>query len=83
MITKTQRTKLKKLLKRSFIPDVQNVLREKNILNKKGLEYSVSYISQVFGGIENNKDIEDSIFEVYQLKKTELAKLQEERNQKL
>lgn len=83
MITKTQRTKLKKLLKRSFIPDVQNILREKNIFNKRGMEYSVSYISQVFGGIENNKDIEDSIFEVYQLKKTELAKLQEERNQKL
>lgn len=83
MITKTQRTKLKKILKRSFIPDVQNVLRKKNILTKKGIEYSVSYISQVFGGLENNKDIEDSIFEVYQIKKTELAKLQEERNQKL
>lgn len=83
MISKAQRTKLKKLLKRSFIPDVQYILREKNVVNKKGFEFSISYISQVFGGLESNKDIEDAIFEVYQNKKTELANLQTERNKRL
>lgn len=83
MITKANRTKLKKLLKRSFIPDIQNVLRDKNIFTKKGNEYSVSYISNVFNGKESNKNIEDAIFEVYENKKIELAKMQEQREKKL
>jgi hypothetical protein len=83
MITKVLRTKMKKILKRSFIPDIQNVLKEKNILNKKGNEYSVAYISNVFNGKESNKDIEDAIFDVYELKKKELAKMQENRKKRL
>lgn len=83
MITKANRTKLKKLLKRSFIPDIQNVLRDKNIFTKKGNEYSVAYISNVFNGKESNKNIEDAIFEVYENKKIELAKMQEQREKKL
>ena len=83
MITKTQRTKLKKQLKRSFIPEIQTVLKQKNSFNKKGKQYSVSYISQVFNGIECNKDIEDAIFQVYENKKKELAFIQVERNKKL
>lgn len=83
MITKANRTKLKKLLKRSFIPDIQNVLKEKNIFNKKGNEYSVAYISHVFNGKESHQDIEEAIFEVYENKKIELAKTQEKREKKL
>lgn len=79
MIPKAQRTKLKKMLKRSFIPDVQQVLRDKNILNKKGEEYSSTYISHVLNGRESNEFIEEALFEVYQQKKQELAKMQEKR----
>lgn len=79
MIKKTERTKLKRLLKRSFIPDVQQVLRDNNILNLKGNEYSTQYISHVFNGRETNIDIENAIFEVYQTKKQELAKMQVQR----
>lgn len=83
MISKAQKNKLKRVLKRSFIPDIQDILSKKNILNKKGLQYSVPYISQVLNGVESNKNIEDAIFELYHTKKTELAKMQDERNQKL
>lgn len=83
MITKAQRTKLKKILKRSFIPDIQEVLKLKNILNKKGKPYSVAYISHVFNGLESNKDIENAIFEVYASKKEELTETQVSRAKKL
>lgn len=83
MITKANRTKMKKLLKRSFIPDIQSILKEKNILNKKGNEYSVAYISNVFNGYESNEAIEEAIFDVYELKKKELAKTQENRKKRL
>jgi hypothetical protein len=75
---KTERKKLKKILGNVFIKDVQDILRKKNILNKKGNEYSVSYISNVFNGIEDNKDIEIAFYELANIrleKEKELNKL--------
>lgn len=69
MIKKTQRTKLSKVLKRSFIEDVLEILEKKEIKNKKGEAFSKMYISLVFNGKNENPDIELAIIELYLIRK--------------
>lgn len=69
MIKKTQRTKLAKVLKRSFLNDVLEILEAKGIKSKKGDPFSKMYISLVFNGKNENLDIELAIIEVYRARK--------------
>ena len=66
MITAIQRSKMKKVFKTGYSSDVQKLLEEKEIWNKKGLPFSNSYITHVFNGRNTNNDIEDAIIELYQ-----------------
>lgn len=75
MIGKTEQRKLKRVLKNSFIADVQKVLKEENILNQKGEPYGKGYISHVFKGRNSNEAIEKAIYKVYEDRKREQAKM--------
>ncbi|UOX32393.1 hypothetical protein LXD69_10045 [Flavobacterium sediminilitoris] len=75
MIKKTEKIKLKKVLKSKWIPEVMSKLAEKEILSKKGVPYTKAYISHVFNGINSNDDIEIAIFEVYNERKNKQSNL--------
>ena len=66
MITAGQRNKMKKVFKTGYSKEVQKILAEKAIWNKKGLPFSNSYITHVFNGRNSNNDIEESIIQLYQ-----------------
>ena len=66
MITAGQRNKMKKVFKTGYSKEVQKLLAEKAIWNKKGLPFSNSYITHVFNGRNTNNDIEEAIIELYQ-----------------
>ena len=66
MITPGQRNKMKKLFTGGYSKEVQKLLAEKAIWNKKGLPFSNSYITHVFNGRNTNNDIEEAIIELYQ-----------------
>ena len=66
MITAGQRNKMKKVFKTGYSKEVQKLLAEKAIWNKKGLPFSNSYITHVFNGRNTNNDIEESIIQLYQ-----------------
>lgn len=83
MITIAQRTKLKKLFKNGYAKDVQAILLENCIVNKKGVQFGESYIRHVFNGINSNVDIEDAIFTLYQKRSSELSKKSIERKRLL
>jgi hypothetical protein len=74
MITIAQRKKLKKVLENSYTKDVQSLLEEKGVLNKKGNPYGESYIRHVFNGINSNDEIEEEIFNLYQKRVKEVSK---------
>jgi hypothetical protein len=75
MINKNERTKLQRILKNSFIADVQYILDKKNIRSKKGVSFSKGFISHVFNGKYSNDAIELAIYEVYKERKTQQAKM--------
>lgn len=75
MITAGQRNKMKKVFKTGYSKDVQKLLEEKGIWNKKGLLFSTSYITHVFNGRNSNNDIEEVIIELYQKRLYEEAKI--------
>lgn len=66
MITAGQRNKMKKVFKKGYSKEVQKLLEEKGIRNKKGLPFSNSYITHIFNGRNTNNDIEETIIELYQ-----------------
>jgi hypothetical protein len=74
MITIAQRRKLKKAFKNGYTKDIQTLLEEKGILNKKGNPYGESYIRHVFNGINSNDKIEEEIFNLYQKRVNEVSK---------
>jgi len=76
MILKTQRTKLKRLLKFNYCNEVKQLLSQNKKYNEKGNEFSSSYITHVFNGKNENIDIELAIIEVY----TKRKKIQSEMN---
>ncbi|WP_163411356.1 hypothetical protein [Flavobacterium ajazii] len=57
---------MKKVFKTGYSKEVQKLLEEKEIWNKKGLPFSKSYITHVFNGRNSNNDIEETIIELYQ-----------------
>ncbi|MEO7977574.1 hypothetical protein [Flavobacterium sp.] len=75
MITAGQRNKMKKVFKTGYSKEVQKLLAEKSIWNKKGFPFSNSYITHVFNGRNNNNDIEETIIELYQKRVYETAKI--------
>jgi hypothetical protein len=75
MITAGQRNKMKKVFKTGYSKDVQKLLEEKGIWNKKGLLFSKSYITHVFNGRNSNNDIEEVIIELYQKRVYEAARI--------
>lgn len=81
MITKTERTKLKKILRSKWIPEVVKKLEDNNIVSKKGEPYTKQYISHVFNGKNSNNPIETAIFEVYEERKEKLSKIKVKRKQ--
>lgn len=66
MITVAQRKKLKKAFKSGYSQGVIEILKDKNIVGKKGFPFSDSYITHVFNGRNSNIFIEEAIFELYQ-----------------
>jgi hypothetical protein len=75
MITAGQRNKMKKVFKTGYSKEVQKLLAEKAIWNKKGLPFSNSYITHVFNGRNSNNDIEEAIIELYQKRVYEASKI--------
>mgnify|MGYP003542854641 CR=1 FL=1 len=71
MINKTERTKLKKVLKNKWIDDVLKKTIEKELVTKHGNNYDKTYVSQVFNGVQSNLNIENCIREVYNERKLE------------
>ncbi|MDR7208563.1 hypothetical protein [Flavobacterium piscis] len=66
---------MKKVFKTGYSKEVQQLLEEKGIWNKKGLPFSKSYITHVFNGRNCNNDIEETIIELYQKRLHELTKI--------
>lgn len=79
MILKTERTKLKRILKSRYIGDVLLLLSEKGITNANGEPFSKAFISYVFNGKEEHQEIEDVIFELYDQRKAKLSKMKVKR----
>lgn len=79
MITIAQRKKLKRLFKSGYSKDIQAVLIERSVVNKKGKPFGESYIRHVFNGINSNSDIEEAIFDLYQKRYNEVLKKHSER----
>ncbi len=69
MINKTERNKLRKILKNKWIEEVLNKTIEKQLVTKHGNNYEKTYISQVFNGKQSNLNIENCIREVYNSRK--------------
>lgn len=81
MITPRQRNKMKKVFKNGYSKDVQVLLNEKGVLNRRGRPFSDSYINHVFNGRNSNTDIEDALLELYEKKDIELKKIQSRRKE--
>jgi len=69
MIKKEEREELKKYLSSDYVNEVHELLKEKNILSRNGAFYSNSMIRRVFNGYSENKNIENAILSVYQIRK--------------
>ena len=65
MIHKEQRKKLKEVLGYHYTAGVLKILEENNILNRKGKPHGTSMIRNVFNGLNQSKDIENAILELY------------------
>ena len=81
MILKTERKKLKRLLKNRYIDDILAILEHKSVTNAAGEPFSRAFISQVFNGNEAQKDIEEAIFELYERRKLEVSKMKAKRKE--
>lgn len=74
MIKITERKKMKKVFKKGYSKEVQDILNNKGIVNKKGDPYGISYITHVFNGRNENLAIEETIIALY-TEKVEEAKV--------
>ncbi len=79
MITQAQKNKMKKVFKRGYLLNIQNILREKNITNVSGKDHSFGYICNVLNGRNSDHQIEEALIELYCQTKEELAKIRIER----
>jgi len=69
MITKSQKEKLQKHLKKDWISEVCQELESQDIMSSKGTAYSESMIRMVFIGKIEHKGIERIIFKVFETRK--------------
>jgi hypothetical protein len=74
MISKTERRKLKRVLKNRYATDVLKVLTENQQFNKNGAPFSRAYISHVFNGLNECEAIENAILKVYEQRKIKVSK---------
>jgi hypothetical protein len=74
MITVSVRKKLKKVFNNRYSKEVQDLLKVKGVLGKKGLPHGIAYISHVFNGRNSDDDIELAILELYQKRRDEQSK---------
>ncbi|MBC8753560.1 hypothetical protein H2O64_02680 [Kordia sp. YSTF-M3] len=81
MIHKEQRKKLKKVLGYHYTKGVLKILKEKKITTRKGTPYGSSMIRNVFTGLNENKDIENAIMELFIQTQEDTKKTFEKRNQ--
>ena len=79
MILKTERTKLKRILKSRYIDDILTMLGDKGVTNASGEAFSKAFISQVFNGKEEHSEIEDIIFDLYDKRKMQMSKMKVKR----
>jgi hypothetical protein len=81
MIHKEQRKKLKEVLGYHYTKDVLRILKAKNITTRRGTVYGASMIRNVFTGLNENKDIEDAIMELFIQTQEDTKKTFDRRNQ--
>lgn len=81
MIHKEQRKKLKEVLGYHYTKDVLTILKAKNITNRRGTAYGSSMIRNVFTGLNENKEIEDAIMELFIQTQEDTKKTVDRRNQ--
>lgn len=79
MILKTERKKLKRVLKNRYIKDVSDILTKKDITTETGAQYSAAYISNVLNGRESNENIELALFELYEKRLSQQSKMKAKR----
>ena len=79
MITKTQNKKLRKVLGTRYSKRMQNFLNTQNVFNKKGLPFSLAYLSHVFNGRNSDVKVEKAFFDFYEMIKQEQLKTNVER----
>ncbi|KAB8155435.1 hypothetical protein EZY14_005990 [Kordia sp. TARA_039_SRF] len=75
MITKEQRKRLKKTLGYHYTGNVLKILKKRGITNRKGSPYGSSMIRNVYNGLNENKEIENAILDLY------IQKLEEKENE--
>lgn len=69
MITKSQKEKLQKHLKKDWIPEVLQELEKHNIISSRGTAYSESMIRMTFIGKIEHTGIERAIFKIFETRK--------------
>ncbi|MFK7747816.1 MAG: hypothetical protein AB8B65_05475 [Kordia sp.] len=80
MITEKQREKLKKILGYHYTNDVLKILKKRGITNRKGTAYGSSMIRNVFNGLNENKEIENAIMDLFINKQEEKEQQLKARN---
>ncbi|PKH50840.1 hypothetical protein CXF68_09140 [Tenacibaculum sp. Bg11-29] len=70
MISKADKKRIKRIIGAHYVSDVQERLREKEIVNQRGNEHSASMITNVMNGTQHEV-IEKTIYEVVEIKKQE------------
>lgn len=65
MIKISERKKMKKVFKKGYANEVSEKLNAREIMTLKGNPYSISYITHVFNGRNENPVIEATIIELY------------------
>jgi len=83
MIHKEQRGKLKEVLGYHYAEGVLKILKQRSITNRKGTAYGSSMIRNVFNGINQNKEIENAILELFTIGQEEHEKSEALKNQLL
>lgn len=80
MVTEKQRGKLKKVLGYHYTADVLKILKKRGITNRKGTAYGTSMIRNVYNGLNENKEIESAIMELFKQTQEEKEKELKARN---
>ena len=82
MITPSQKEKIVKVLSKHYSGKILSFLGDKNIQSRYGNALSPTYIRQIVCGSEENKFIEDKIFELVKMT-VEDNKAEEKKREKM